>query len=134
MKRIFEKLKNGLLYSLAGLKTAFKDELAFRIEIAVAAVAIPAGLILGDTPSKQALLVGGVFLVLIAELLNTAIEAMADKISPRQDPLIKKAKDAGSAAVFLAALAAVFIWGVVLWDDLFPTQSPLDVFQGLALR
>ncbi len=126
------KLLAALRYSIAGLRTAFHDELAFRIEIAFAAAAIPAGLWFGDTPSKQALLIGSVLLVLVVELLNTAIEAVADKISPKQDPLIKKAKDTGSAAVFLAALTAVFIWAVVLWDEFFPGQSPLDVFQGLA--
>ncbi len=105
-------------YSLAGLSSAFRHEAAFRQETALALVMIPAGFWLGDGPVEKALLVASVLLVLIVELLNSAVEAIVDRIGPDRHELSGRAKDQGSAAVLLALLTAAVVWGLLLYDDL----------------
>ena len=101
-------------YSLSGLAFAVNDEVAFRYELALAALMIPAGLWIGPTGIAKALMVGSVLLVLVVELLNSAIEATVDRISLEDHPLAKRAKDIGSAAVMLSLINAAAIWGLVL--------------------
>lgn len=101
-------------YSLSGLAIAVTDEVAFRYELALAAVMIPAGLWIGPTGIAKALMVGSVLLVLIVELLNSAIEATVDRISLEDHPLAKRAKDIGSAAVMLSLVNAAAVWLLVL--------------------
>jgi len=99
-----------------GLRTTFRNEIAFRLELAVAVILIPTALILSVSPIVQIMLVGSVFLVLIVELLNTGIEAVVNRISEEKHYLSRIAKDAGSAAVLVASLNLVFVWGIVLFD------------------
>jgi diacylglycerol kinase (ATP) len=102
--------------SLDGLAAAIRGEAAFRQELLIAIVAIPAGLWLGRTGVERALLVGPVLLVLIIELVNSAIEAAIDRISLDRHPLSGLAKDLGSAAVLASFLLLGVIWALVLLD------------------
>lgn len=101
-------------YSLQGLGAAWRHEAAFRQEVALAIVLIPLGLWLGDTALERFVLVGVVILVLLVELANSAIEALADAISTDPHPLLGRAKDLGSAAVLLAMVLAAAAWAAVL--------------------
>lgn len=111
----FSRLVNAFGYSIDGFKAAFKHEDAFRQEVFLAIVLIPLGLYLGKTGVEKALLVAVVLLVLIVELFNSAIEAAVDHTSLERHPLAKRAKDIGSAAVFVALAIAVSVWGLVLF-------------------
>lgn len=102
-------------YSLAGLKAAW-GECAFRLEIIFSMIALPSTFIVTSVAAERALLIGSLFLVLIVELLNTAIETAINRISLEIHPLSKKAKDVASAAVFLSIVNAIVIWSVVLWN------------------
>lgn len=110
MKRIW----NAFFYSLAGLCAAWKDEAAFRQEIVLAALLIPAAFFLAPDKISLILMIASVLFVLIVELLNTAIEAAINRISSEIHPLSKKAKDTASAAVFLSLLMTGFIWATCL--------------------
>ncbi len=101
-------------YSWAGLKAAFKHEAAFRQELALCLVLIPTGLWLGESGIERALLIGSLLLVLIIELLNSAIEAVVDRFGGEQHELSGRAKDIASAAVFIALLNTVVVWVVLL--------------------
>src|SRR5262245_46606155 len=108
------RLINATRYSLSGLAAAWRAEDAFRMEVAAAAVAVPLGLYLGASGVERALLVGSVLLVLIVELLNSAIEATVDRVSLDDHNLAKRAKDIGSAAVMLSLVNAGAVWLLVL--------------------
>ena len=101
-------------YSLQGLKAAYINEAAFRQEVWLSIVLVPAGLWLGQSPLEQALLVSVIFLVLMMELLNSAIEAIVDRAGTEPNELAGRAKDIGSAAVFVALLLSVFVWAIIL--------------------
>lgn len=102
-------------YSLEGIKAAF-GEAAFRVEILVSLVAVPAAFFITSDPVKQVLMIGSVFLVMIIELLNTAVETAINRISLEIHPLSKKAKDIASAAVLLSIVNAVIIWVIILFN------------------
>jgi diacylglycerol kinase (ATP) len=108
---------NALHYSLAGLRAAYGGENAFRQETWLAAILIPLSFFLPVTWTGRALMIASVLVVLIAELINSAIEAVVDRISLERHPLSKQAKDAGSAAVFLALLNVLAVWACVLLGD-----------------
>ena len=112
IRRIISAARN----SLAGLAAALRHEDAFRQELILAAILIPLGFFLGVNGVERALLVGSVLLVLIVELLNTAIEATVDRVSLEVHPLAKRAKDLGSAAVMLSLVLAASVWLFVLLD------------------
>lgn len=101
-------------YSAKGLKAAYKYEAAFRQETWLSMVMIPAGFWLGDGAVEKVLLVGAVLLVLIVELLNSAIEAVVDRVGPEMHKLSGRAKDQGSAAVLLSLVLVAFVWISVL--------------------
>jgi diacylglycerol kinase (ATP) len=105
-----EKILAAFRNSLKGLKSAFSSERAFRQELALAAFFLPLGLWLGQNGAEKALLAGSVLLILVVELLNTAIEAVTDRISAEIHPLSGKAKDVASAAVLLTLVNAGIIW------------------------
>lgn len=109
-----QRVLNAAGYSWAGLTAAFKHEDAFRQELYLALLLIPLALILGDTGIERALMIAAVLGVLVVELLNSALEAAVDRISLDHHELIKRAKDMGSAAVLLALVNVVVIWGLVL--------------------
>jgi diacylglycerol kinase (ATP) len=110
----FARLANAFRYSCAGLVAAFRHEAAFRQECALAAALIPVALLSGASGVGKALLVGSVMLVLLMELINSAIEAEVDRVSLARHPLAKRAKDIGSAAVLVALINLVAIWALVL--------------------
>ena len=103
-------------YSLNGLKTALKYETPFRQEMAIFVVLAPLGLWLGRNGVERSLLVGSLMLVLTAELLNSAIEAVVNRIGQEPHDLSGRAKDLGSAAVFLSQLLVALVWVLVLFD------------------
>jgi diacylglycerol kinase (ATP) len=103
-------------YSLEGLGAAFRHEMAFRMEVAACAVLIPCALLVPAGLLYKALAVAGMLLVLVAELLNSALEWVVDYISHERHPYAKRAKDMGSAAVFVALLNAGLLWGLLLFE------------------
>lgn len=100
--------------SLAGFTAAFKYEEAFRQEVLLAAVLLPAALLLGETGVERALLAGSLLLVMIVELLNSAVEAVVDRVGLEYHHLSGRAKDMGSAAVLLVIVLAVVVWLFIL--------------------
>ena len=115
------KGKTGLLriwhaffHSCAGLADAWRHESAFRQEVMLAAALIPVACILPVTRGEQALLIASVLLVMIVELLNTGVEVAIDRISFERHSLSKRAKDIGSAAVFVSLLLLAVVWGMIL--------------------
>jgi diacylglycerol kinase (ATP) len=110
-----KRLANATRYSLAGLAAAARHEDAFRQELLLAAVLVPLGLWLGDSGVERALLVGSVLMVLVVELLNSAVEATVDRVSLDDHNLAKRAKDLGSAAVMVALACTAAVWLLVLF-------------------
>ncbi|UMA18597.1 diacylglycerol kinase [Bordetella pertussis] len=108
------RILNALRYSLQGLKAAIKYEAAFRQELVLAILLVPAAFFLGRTTDEVFILIASVILVLVAELLNSAIEALADALSVETHPLLGRAKDLGSAAVMLMLLFTLAVWVAVL--------------------
>jgi len=108
------RIQKALFYSLNGLRAAYRHEHAFRQEIWLAALLIPVALWCPVSPVGHALMIGSILIVLIVELLNSAIEATIDRHSLEVHPLSKRAKDIGSAAVFLALTNVITTWGLVL--------------------
>ncbi|WP_373090440.1 diacylglycerol kinase [Zhongshania sp.] len=100
-------------YSLKGLRAAWRHEVAFRQEIALASLLLPLALWLGTNASERALLIGSVVIVIIVELLNSAIEAIVDRINTELHPLSGQAKDLGSAAVMLSMLLCLSCWAMI---------------------
>lgn len=105
-------------YSAAGLRAAYGQEAAFRQEVWLALLLVPLAFWLGRDAVEIALLIGSVLLLLIVELLNSAVEATVDRISFELHDLAKRAKDYGSAAVALALLLCATVWLAVLWERL----------------
>lgn len=114
-KRGLQRIWNALFYSLEGLRAAFRHEDAFRQEVLLAAVLVPSAFFTSASGPGKALMIGAVVLVLIVELLNSAIEATVDRISLDDHSLAKRAKDIGSAAVLLALINVLVVWLLVLW-------------------
>lgn len=112
LRRVF----NAWRYSMQGLAAATRHEAAFRQELLLAAVLVPAAFFVGRSLIEVLLLLGTVFVVLIAELLNSALETLADAVSVEHHPLIGRAKDIGSAAVWLSLALLALVWVAVLWD------------------
>jgi len=108
------RLLNAFGYSLAGFRAAYKHEDAFRQEALLAAILIPLAFWLPVRMTGRALMIGSVLLVIIVELLNSAIEATVDRISLDSHDLAKRAKDIGSAAVLVSLVNATVIWVLVL--------------------
>jgi len=114
-KKGLVRLCNALGYSRDGLVAAWRNEAAFRQELLLAVVAIPLAIFLGRTGVDRALLIGSIIVILIVEILNSAVEAVVDKASPEKNELAKRAKDMGSAAVLLSLINAAVVWACVLW-------------------
>lgn len=105
--------------ALQGLRAAWQHEDAFRQEVLVAAIAIPVAILLPASSLGKAMMIASILLVLIVELLNSALEAAVDRTSLEQHPLAKRAKDIASAAVFLSIANALVVWGLVIYPSLF---------------
>jgi diacylglycerol kinase (ATP) len=108
------RVLNATRYSFAGLAAAARHEAAFRELLALCAVLVPAAFWLADSAIERALLIGSLILVLVAELLNAAIESTVDRVSLERHPLAKRAKDIGSAAVMLALANAGAVWLLII--------------------
>jgi diacylglycerol kinase (ATP) len=109
------RIVNATFFSLAGLRAAWRNEAAFRQECLLALVMTPAALWVGRTAVERALLIGSCWLVLIVELLNSAVEAVVDRVGTDHHRLSGRAKDLGSAAVFVSLALTVLVWGLVIW-------------------
>lgn len=109
---------HAAIYSWQGLKATFKHEAAFRQELALAVILIPLAIWLTTDAVELSLLIGSVFLVLIVELLNSAIEAVVDRFGGEMHKLSGRAKDIGSAAVLISLLNAALVWGLFLYKYL----------------
>lgn len=110
----FRRILNATRYSLAGFRSAFRHEDAFRQETIMLMFGIPLALFLQHDAVPRALMIGALFLILIVELVNSAIEAVVDRVSLENHHLAKRAKDIGSAAVMLSLANALVIWGLIL--------------------
>lgn len=104
--------------ALQGLRAAWQHEDAFRQEVLIAAIAIPIALLLPASPLGKVMMVGSILLVLIVELLNSALETAVDHTSLERHPLAKRAKDIASAAVFLSIVNALAVWCLVIYQAL----------------
>jgi diacylglycerol kinase (ATP) len=114
-KKGLTRLWNALGYSRDGIAAAWQNEAAFREEILLAAITVPLAFYLGRTGVERALLLGSIILILIVEILNSAVEAVVDKASPEKHELAKRAKDMGSAAVLFSLINAAAVWACILW-------------------
>nr|WP_094706053.1 diacylglycerol kinase [Hahella sp. CCB-MM4] len=102
-------------YSMQGFIAGWKHEAAIRQELVCTALLVPLAVYLGNTSIERILMIGSVLLVLLVELLNSAIEAVVDRIGTEPNELSKRAKDMGSAAVFVALTIVIVTWGDVLF-------------------
>jgi diacylglycerol kinase (ATP) len=102
-------------YSLAGLRDGVLRHTAFRLELFLGGMLTPIAIWRGDGGLERAVLLGSLMLVLIVELLNSAVETVVDRIGPERDELSRQAKDLGSAAVLLSLLSVPVLWGLVLY-------------------
>ncbi len=109
------RIWNALSYSLDGLSAAFRHEDAFRQEVFLAVILVPVAFFMPAGGTGKALMIAAVLLVLIVELLNSAIEAAVDRISLENHLLAKRAKDIGSAAVLLSLINVPVVWFLVLF-------------------
>jgi diacylglycerol kinase (ATP) len=109
------RIWNAFFYTFDGLQAAFRNEDAFRQETMLAGVLVPLAFFLPATGVGKALMIASVLLVLIVELLNSAVEATVDRISLENHQLAKRAKDLGSAAVFMSLMNVPLVWGLVLF-------------------
>ncbi len=111
---------NAARYSFQGLMAALRYEAAFRQELLLALILTPAAFWVGQTSMQILVLIASLIFVLVVELLNSAIEAVADAVSLEENPLIGRAKDLGSAAVLLSLLLAAGLWGAMLLNHWHP--------------
>lgn len=109
------RILNAFHYSLDGISAAYRHEDAFRQEVLLAIILVPVGFWLGEGGVEKALLVCSVLLVLLVELINSAIEATVDRISLEDHLLAKRAKDIGSAAVLLSFVMLAITWALVVF-------------------
>ncbi len=110
LKRIFTAYE----FSIKGLKTCYQSEAAFRQEVWLATVLIPLAIVLGKTKVEQVVLIAAVFLVLIVEMLNSAVESVVDRVGDEYHVLSGAAKDMGSAAVWLSLILLIITWLIIL--------------------
>jgi len=116
MTKHITRLIHAIKYSCRGFKSAWQNEMAFQLEIILSLILIPTALWLGQTPIENILLISSWILVLIIELINSAIEAAIDRIGQEQHELSGRAKDLGSAAVMLTVCLMATTWGTILYN------------------
>lgn len=113
----------AMTWSLQGLAAAWRLESSFRLEVYLFLLLAPLGIWLGDSGVERAILVGSLLLVLIVEVLNSALEAVVDRFGSEWHELAKRAKDMGSAAVFLCDMNVLMCWGLILLPRLFAADA-----------
>ncbi len=116
----FRRVVNATFYSIAGLRAAWRNEAAFRQECVGVALLIPIAVWLGQNAVQRTLLLSSCVLVLIVELLNTAVEFVVDRVGTDHHELSGRAKDLGSAAVFTSIALAILVWGLIAWERFAP--------------
>ena len=121
---LMRHILNAFVYTFAGFKAAWQNELAFRGQAVVIAIMMPVGVWLGRSAVEWALLIGSCLLILITELLNSALETVVDRIGPERHGLSKRAKDLGSAAAFISMLSAVIVWGLIAYARFLVGRHP----------
>ena len=114
------RILKATIWSWQGLRAAWLHESSFRLEVWLLVVAVPLALWLGDSGLERAVMIGSCLLVLAAELLNSAIEAVIERYGPEHHELAGRAKDMGSAAVFVLMMNVLLCWGLILGPRLFP--------------
>lgn len=115
IKKSLQHMYRAFYTSLSGLRAAWKSEFALRLEILFSLIAIPLAIFMARSSIEFILLFLSWSLILLMELVNSAIEAVVDRVGFGQHPLSKRAKDIGSACVFVAILQAVVVWSIVLY-------------------
>lgn len=118
-KKGITRLIDATVYSARGLHACFVNEAAFRQEVALTVVLIPLAFLVASSAVQWLLLVAPLFLLLIVELINSAVESVVDRIGPEHHELSGRAKDMGSASVLLCLLLIACCWGGVLWQNYF---------------
>jgi diacylglycerol kinase (ATP) len=126
-RRTFRNFISSVGYSIEGFLAALRHEPSFREDLLFAILLVPFAIILPVNAVSTALMIASLLLILIVELLNSAIECVIDYLRPEQHPLAKRIKDMASAAVFLSYINCIVIWIVMLW----PTNA---VWRRLALN
>jgi diacylglycerol kinase (ATP) len=116
LRGIVQRWFNAFGWSLKGLAAAWRNEMAFRQELLAILVMAPMALWLGTTAVQRALLIGCLLLVVVVELLNSAIESVVDRIGLELHPLSGQAKNLASAAVLVALMIAALVWGLIIWE------------------
>lgn len=109
-------LMDATRFSWYGFKAAWRHEAAFRQELVTVVLFLPAAFWLGTSAAQRALLVFAALQILIVEFLNSAVEAVVDRIGLEDHPLSGRAKDMGSAAVLISLIAGMAVWGVIAWE------------------
>ena len=113
-----QRIWRATLNTVNGLRAAAASESAFRQELIALALAVPLALLVATSVWTALVLIGAVLAVMVVELLNTAIEKLADRVTLEHDPMIGRAKDMGSAAVGLTLLIAGAVWLLAIWERL----------------
>ena len=116
-RRSFRNFISSIRYSIDGFIAALKHEPSFREDLVFAICLVPFAIILPVNAVSTALMIGSLILILIVELLNSAIEWVIDYIRPERHPLAKRIKDMASAAVFLSYINCIVIWVILLWPE-----------------
>lgn len=116
-KRSFRNFLDSVRYSIEGFFAALKHEPSFREDILFAVLLVPFAIILPVNAVSTALMIASLFLIIIVELLNSAIEWVIDYLRPERHPLAKRIKDMASAAVFLSYLNCIAVWAIILWPS-----------------
>jgi diacylglycerol kinase (ATP) len=117
------RIVNATFFSLAGFRTAWRDEASFRQEVLLCAALLPTGVWLGRTAVERALLIGSCLLVLVVELLNTSVENIVDRVGQEPHRLSGQAKDLGSAAVFTTLVLTLLVWSLIAWERFAPSAA-----------
>ncbi|MDX1697011.1 MAG: diacylglycerol kinase [Thiohalobacterales bacterium] len=112
------RIWKAALYSVAGIRAAWKNEAAFRQELLLCIVLVPAAFWIGENAVEYLLLIGTCLFVLVVELLNSAVEAVVDRIGADRHELSGRAKDMASAAVFLSLCLTALCWGLIIFENL----------------
>ncbi len=114
--RGIRRIIKAFRYTFAGFKAAWVHEEAFRLEIILAILVVPLGLWLGASCTQRAILIGIYFIIPLTELLNSAVESVVNRIGPERHELSGRAKDLGSAAVFLSICIVLIVWIIIAWE------------------
>jgi diacylglycerol kinase (ATP) len=116
-ENFFRHIRKAVIFSFAGFSAAWNNEKSFRYQTIVIALMLPVGIWIGETAVEWALLLGSAMLVLITELLNSAVETVVDRIGAEQHILSKQAKDLGSAAAAMSMLTAAIVWSLIAYEN-----------------